>query len=116
VESRFEAQGRAAVRLLFPDSLGEVRVAELRDDGAMLEHAGGTEDPGVLSRFVAFARSVAENAEALLDHVPPPDPLSNAALAWKAWVRELDEGRLQRVFLTAEGVFEGARVRVGHSP
>jgi hypothetical protein len=116
VEARFEAQGRAAVRLLFPDSLGEVRVAELRDDGAMLEHAGGTEDPGVLSRFVAFARSVVENAEALLDHVPPPDPLSNATLAWEAWVRELDEGRLQRVFLTAEGVFEGARVRVGHSP
>lgn len=113
-EARFDAQGRAALRLLFSESLGAVKVAELGDAGARLELDGVSEDPGMLSRFLGYARALAENAEDLHDRVPPPDPLVESLPAWEAWARTLAEARLDRVMLGVEGVFEGARIRVSH--
>ena len=114
LESRFAAQGRSALRMLIPGSLGAVKVAELTDAGARLELDGASEDPGSLSRFLAYARALAENAEDLPERVPPPDPLVQAMPAWEAWAATLAEAQLDRVMLGLEGVFEGVRVRVGH--
>ncbi|MCB9634524.1 MAG: hypothetical protein H6721_20565 [Sandaracinus sp.] len=113
-DARFPAQGRGALRLLFPDATGTVRVAEIRDDGARLELDGLSEDPGGLSHFLALARALAENAEDLRERMPAPDPLAEALPAWEAWARTLPEARLDRSLLTLVGLFEGARVRVGH--
>ncbi|MBX3250754.1 MAG: hypothetical protein KF901_26480 [Myxococcales bacterium] len=113
LEARGSTQARAVARGLFPDPLGALRVAELRDDGAVVERLGGTEDPEALGGFLALLRAFIARVQALPAEVPPPDEAVPYFEAWLAWASASRDRELERATLSGSAQLDGVAYRVG---
>jgi len=99
---------RACFETVFPTV---IRVADLHDEGAVLQWRDSGQSRRALEAFVKAAIEVAERTTSARD-VPPPKEFDAVRSAWEEVAAELEEGALETARMCVTGKLDGRDVRI----